>query len=33
MMDPGSNAYAGPFYQWDFGTGFATADYDVRHPF
>jgi hypothetical protein len=32
-MDPGSNAYAGPFYQWDFATGFATADYDVRHVF
>jgi Carboxypeptidase regulatory-like domain/TonB dependent receptor len=32
-MDPGSNAYAGPFYQWDSSTGFATADYDVRHAF
>lgn len=32
-MDPGSNAYAGPFYQWDLSTGFATADYDVKHAF
>jgi hypothetical protein len=32
-MDPGSNAYAGPFYQWDLGTGFGTSDYDVRHAF
>ncbi len=32
-MDPGSNAYAGPFYQWDSSTGFATADYDVAHAF
>jgi Carboxypeptidase regulatory-like domain len=33
LMDPGSNAYAGPFYQWDLTTGFANADYDVRHAF
>jgi len=32
-MDPGSNAYAGPDYQWNLATGFATADYDVRHAF
>jgi len=32
-MDPGSNAYAGPFYQWDLSTGYATADYDVKHVF
>jgi len=32
-MDPGSNAYAGPNYQWNLATGFATADYDVRHAF
>jgi hypothetical protein len=32
-MDPGSNAYQGPFYQWDLATGFATADFDVRHAF
>lgn len=32
-MDAGSNAYAGPFYQWDLATGFATSDYDVRHAF
>jgi len=32
-MDPGSNAYAGPFYQWDLGTGLGTADFDVRHAF
>src|SRR5207245_1514675 len=32
-MDPGSNAYAGPFYQWDLHTGLGTADFDVRHAF
>jgi hypothetical protein len=32
-MDPGSNAYAGPFYQWDLSTMYATADYDIRHAF
>jgi hypothetical protein len=32
-MDSGSNAYAGGFYQWNLGTGFATSDYDVRHAF
>jgi hypothetical protein len=32
-MDPGSNAYQGPPYQWDLSTGFANADYDVRHAF
>ena len=31
--DPGSNAYAGPFYQWDLRTMYATSDYDVRHVF
>jgi hypothetical protein len=31
--DPGSNAYAGPYYQWDIGTGYGTSDYDVRHAF
>ncbi len=31
--DAGSNAYAGPFYQWNLASGFATADYDVRHAF
>lgn len=32
-LDSGSNAYAGGFYQWNLGTGFATSDYDVRHAF
>jgi hypothetical protein len=32
-LDSGSNAYAGPFYQWDTATLFATSDYDVRHAF
>jgi hypothetical protein len=32
-MDSGSNAYAGPFYQFNLGTGFATSDYDIRHAF
>lgn len=32
-VDPGSNAYAGPLYQWNLATGFATSDYDVRHAF
>ncbi|PYX27480.1 MAG: hypothetical protein DMG77_18780 [Acidobacteria bacterium] len=32
-MDPGSNAYAGPFYQWNLASSFATSDYDVRHAF
>jgi hypothetical protein len=32
-MDPGSNAYAGPFYQWNLNSSFATSDYDVRHAF
>jgi len=32
-IDPGSNAYAGPNYQWNLATGFATADYDVPHAF
>jgi hypothetical protein len=31
--DPGSNAYAGPVYQWNLATGYGTADYDVRHAF
>jgi hypothetical protein len=32
-MDVGSNAYAGPTYQWNLATAFATSDYDVRHAF
>ncbi len=32
-VDPGSNAYAGPYYQWNPATEFATSDYDVRHAF
>ncbi len=32
-MDSGSNAYAGPFYQYDLTTQFATSDYDVHHAF
>ena len=32
-VDSGSNAYAGPFYQYDLSTQFATSDYDVRHAF
>jgi hypothetical protein len=32
-LDSGSNAYAGPFYQWNLATGFGTSDYDVRHAF
>jgi len=32
-FDPGSNAYAGAPYQWNLATGYATADYDVRHAF
>jgi hypothetical protein len=32
-MDPGSNAYAGPNYQWNLASEFATSDYDVRHAF
>src|SRR6266487_3942423 len=32
-LDPGSNAYAGGFYQWNLATGFATSDYDTRHAF
>jgi len=32
-MDSGSNAYAGPIYQWKLATLFATSDYDVRHAF
>jgi carboxypeptidase family protein/TonB-dependent receptor-like protein len=32
-VDSGSNAYAGPFYQWNLATGFATSDYDVLHAF
>jgi carboxypeptidase family protein len=32
-LDPGSNAYAGPNYQWNLPTGFGTADYDVPHAF
>ena len=32
-MDSGSNAYAGPFYQFNLASGLATSDYDVRHSF
>ena len=32
-LDSGSNAYAGGFYQYDLGTGFATSDYDTRNAF
>ncbi len=32
-LDPGSNAYAGPQYQWNLATAYATSDYDVRHAF
>jgi len=32
-LDSGSNAYAGPYYQWNLNTGFATSDYDTRHAF
>jgi hypothetical protein len=32
-IDPGSNAYAGPYYQWNLSSALATSDYDVRHAF
>lgn len=32
-IDTGSNAYAGPYYQWNLATALGTADYDVRHAF
>lgn len=32
-IDTGSNAYAGPYYQWVPGTFYATSDYDTRHAF
>jgi Carboxypeptidase regulatory-like domain len=32
-MDPGSNAYAGPFYQWNLKDMFGNSDYDARHAF
>jgi len=32
-MDGGSNAYAGPYYQWDPSTFYATSDYDTRNAF
>ncbi len=32
-IDSGSNAYAGGFYQYNLGTGYATSDYDTRHAF
>jgi Carboxypeptidase regulatory-like domain len=32
-IDIGSNAYAGPFYQWNLATALGTADYDSRHAF
>jgi hypothetical protein len=31
--DTGSNAYAGPFYQWNLGSALGTADYNVEHAF
>jgi hypothetical protein len=31
--DPGSNAYAGPNYQWNLASVYGTSDYDVRHAF
>jgi hypothetical protein len=33
VMDPGSNAYMGQFYQWNLKDMFGSADYDVRHAF
>lgn len=32
-VDTGSNAYAGPYYQWNLATALGTADYDVKHAF
>ena len=32
-VDSGSNAYAGPPYQWNLNSGFAASDYDTRHAF
>jgi len=32
-VDTGSNAYAGPFYQWNLSTLYATSDYDTRNAF
>ncbi|MGH9495406.1 MAG: carboxypeptidase regulatory-like domain-containing protein [Candidatus Sulfotelmatobacter sp.] len=32
-LDPGSNAYAGGFYQWNMATNYATSDFDTRHVF
>ncbi len=32
-VDPGSNAYAGPFNQWNLASGYGTADFDSRHAF
>jgi len=32
-LDVGSNAYAGPDYQWNLATAFGTSDYDARHAF
>ena len=32
-MDGGSNAYAGPFYQFDLSTFYGTSDYDTRNAF
>jgi hypothetical protein len=32
-LDPGSNAYAGPFYQWDLSKMYGNSDYDVRNAF
>jgi len=32
-VDMGSNAYAGPYYQWNLGTALGTSDYDSHHAF
>jgi hypothetical protein len=32
-VDIGSNAYAGPYYQWNLATALGTSDYDVKHAF
>jgi len=31
--DIGSNAYAGPNYQWNLATALGSSDYDVKHAF
>jgi hypothetical protein len=32
-IDSGSNAYAGPYYQWNLASNFASSDYDTRNAF